>query len=43
MELNGKAFARLELHKENILHNYRYFRSKIKDSTKMLILIKANS
>ena len=43
MELNGKAFARLELHKENILHNYRYFRSKINDSTKMLILIKANS
>lgn len=43
MELTGKAFARLEFNKSNILHNYHYFRSKIKESTKMLVLLKANS
>ncbi|MBQ0122303.1 MAG: alanine racemase [Bacteroidales bacterium] len=34
--------AQLELSKSGMLHNYKHFRSKLKDSTKMLILVKAN-
>lgn len=36
-------FAQMELLKKNIEHNYKYFRSKLKKTTKMLILVKANS
>jgi alanine racemase len=35
--------AQLEIHIPNVLHNYRYFRSKLKPETKLLILIKANA
>ena len=34
--------AQLELSRSGMLHNYRHFRSKLKDTTKMLILVKAN-
>lgn len=37
------SFARLEISYPNLLHNYNYFRSKLKPTTKMLILVKANA
>jgi alanine racemase len=43
MDLVQNSFAQLELSYPNMLHNYNYFRSKLKDTTKLLILIKANS
>ncbi len=43
MELVQNSFAQLELNYANMLHNYNYFRSKLKDTTKLLVLIKANS
>ncbi len=43
MDLVQNSFAQLELNYPNMLHNYNYFRSKLKDSTKLLVLIKANS
>lgn len=39
---NKTPHAQLELSKSGMLNNYRYFRSKLKDSTKLLILVKAN-
>ncbi|MBQ8061370.1 MAG: alanine racemase [Bacteroidales bacterium] len=36
-------FSRLELNLLNCLDNYRYFRSKLKRSTKLLVLVKANA
>lgn len=36
-------FSRLELNLKNCLGNYRYFRSKLKPSTKLLVLVKANA
>ena len=33
----------MEISTRNALHNYKYFRSKLNKSTKLLILIKANS
>ena len=36
-------FSRLELNLPNCLDNYRYFRSKLMRSTKMLVLVKANA
>lgn len=36
-------FSRLELNLPNCLDNYRYFRSKLDRSTKMLVLVKANA
>lgn len=36
-------FSRLEINLPNCIYNYRYFRSKLKPSTKMLILVKANA
>ncbi len=36
-------FSRLELNLQNCLGNYRYFRSKLKSSTRLLILVKANA
>lgn len=35
--------AQLEIHLPNVLHNYRYYRSKLKSETKLLVLIKANA
>ena len=36
-------FSRLELNLPNCLDNYRYFRSKLERSTKLLVLVKANA
>ncbi len=36
-------FSRLELNLSSCRKNYRYFRSKLEPSTKMLILVKANA
>lgn len=36
-------FSRLELNLPNCLENYKYFRSKLKDTTKLLVLVKANA
>jgi len=36
-------FSRLELNLPYCLDNYRYFRSKLKRSTKLLVLVKANA
>lgn len=43
MKLVQNSFAQLEINYRNLLHNYNYFRSKLRPATKMLILIKANS
>lgn len=43
MELVQNTFAELEISYPNCIHNYNYFRSKLKPQTKLLILIKANS
>ena len=41
---NGETdFSRLELNLPNCLYNYRYFRSRLRRSTKMLVLVKANA
>ena len=41
---NGTTdFSRLELNLQNCLGNYRYFRSKLKRMTKLLVLVKANA
>jgi len=37
------GFSRLELRLSNCLHNYRYFRSKLEQRTRMLVLVKANA
>ena len=36
-------FSRLEINLNGCLENYRYFRSKLNDSTKLLVLVKANA
>ena len=36
-------FSRLELKLSNCLENYRYFRSRLRPETKMLVLVKANA
>lgn len=36
-------FSRLELNLQNCLANYRYFRSKLRRETKLLVLVKANA
>lgn len=38
-----EEFSRLEINLKGCLENYRYFRSKLQDSTKMLVLVKANA
>lgn len=43
MKCDQNTFAELEIHYPNCLHNFNYFRSKLKPETKLLILIKANS
>ncbi len=41
---NGTTdFSRLELNLQNCLGNYRYFRSKLQRTTKLLVLVKANA
>ena len=36
-------FSRLEISLNGCLENYRYFRSKLQDKTKLLVLVKANA
>ena len=36
-------FSRLEISLDGCLENYRYFRSKLEDRTKLLVLVKANA
>ena len=36
-------FSRLEINLKGCLENYRYFRSRIEPSTKLLVLVKANA
>ena len=36
-------FSRLEINLNGCLENYRYFRSRLNDSTKLLVLVKANA
>lgn len=36
-------FSRLEINLAGCLDNYRYFRSRLEDSTKLLVLVKANA
>lgn len=36
-------FSRLEINLDGCLENYRYFRSRLEDSTKLLVLVKANA
>lgn len=36
-------FSRLEINLGGCLENYRYFRSRLEDSTKLLVLVKANA
>ena len=38
-----EEFSRLEINLGGCLDNYRYFRSKLQDSTKLLVLVKANA
>ena len=36
-------FSRLEINLPGCLENYRYFRSKLKPETRLLVLVKANA
>ena len=36
-------FSRLEINLNGCLDNYKYFRSKLEDTTKLLVLVKANA
>ena len=36
-------FSRLEINLKGCIENYRYFRSKLESSTKLLVLVKANA
>ncbi len=41
--MNNEDFSRLELRLPNCLVNYRYFRSRLNPSTRLLVLVKANA
>ena len=41
--MKSDGFSRLELSKSACIHNYRYFRSRLLPSTKLLVLVKANA
>ena len=43
MAYNNDDFSRLEINLAGCLDNYKYFRSKLEDSTKLLVLVKANA
>ena len=43
MTYNNDDFSRLEINLNGCLDNYKYFRSKLEDSTKLLVLVKANA
>ena len=38
-----EEFSRLEISLQACLENYRYFRDKLQDTTKLLVLVKANA
>ena len=42
-DMREDDFSRLELNLPNSLNNYRYFRSRLSASTKLLVLVKANA
>lgn len=41
--MREEDFSRLEIDLKGCLSNYRYFRSRLKDTTKLLVLVKANA
>jgi len=41
--MDKETFAQMEISNKAALHNFKYFRSYLKKSTKLLVLIKANS
>jgi len=41
--MESREFVRLELSKGSCRENYKYFRSYLKDTTKLLVLVKANA
>ena len=43
MAYKNDDFSRLEINLPGCLENYKYFRSKLQDSTKLLVLVKANA
>ena len=43
MTSNNDDFSRLEINLKGCLDNYKYFRSKLEDTTKLLVLVKANA
>ena len=43
MNYSNDEFSRLEINLPGCLENYKYFRSKLEDSTKLLVLVKANA
>ena len=43
MAYNNEDFSRLEINLNGCLENYKYFRSKLEDTTKLLVLVKANA
>jgi alanine racemase len=43
MPQHDNDFTRLELSLPNCLDNFRYFRSRLEPSTKLLVLVKANA
>lgn len=43
MSSRENDFSRLELRLVNCLHNFRYFKSRLKSSTRLLVLVKANA
>lgn len=43
MTFRNDDFSRLEINLSGCLENYKYFRSKLNDSTRLLVLVKANA
>ena len=43
MKSRENDFSRLELNLGNCLHNFRYFRSRLRPATRLLVLVKANA
>ena len=41
--IREEEFSRLEINLSACRDNYSYFRSKLEDSTKLLVLVKANA
>ena len=41
--IREEEFSRLEINLSACKNNYSYFRSKLKDTTKLLVLVKANA